>query len=182
MKAVAILIVALLLPMAAHASGWRVDNSNSSLGFSDDFQGEAFQGAFKRFDASIRYDPAHLDRAHFDVRVQLGSVDTRNPERDQTLTGDEFFAVRQFPVAHFVSTAFHRNGEVGAIADGTLEIRGIKQPVTLRVRFQPRGDQAILEVDATLDRLDFKLGTDSDWDGIGKQVEVHARLHLVRIP
>ena len=182
MKAAAVLIAALVLPFAAHAASWRVDMAHSTLGFSGNFQGEAFHGRFRQFDASIRYDPKQLDRARFDVHVQLASVDTQNPERDQTLTGGEFFAVKQFPVAHFVTTAFHRLADGSVTAKGTLELRGIEQPVTLEVRFQPSGHQAILDVHTTLDRLAFKLGTDRDWDGIGKQIAVHARLHLEREP
>lgn len=180
MKAAAFLIAVLLLPCAVHAASWRVDMARSTLGFSGNFQGEAFHGRFRRFDAEIRYEPKQLDQARFEVRVQLASVDTQNPERDQTLTGDEFFDVKQFPVAHFVTTAFHRHADGSVTADGTLELRGISQPVTLQVRFRPSGNQAVLDVHTTLDRLAFKLGTDSDWDGIGKQITVHARLRLHR--
>jgi polyisoprenoid-binding protein YceI len=182
MKAAALLLVALLLPLSAHAASWRMDPSPSTLGFTGDFQGEAFHGRFKQFDVLIRYDPAHLHSARFDVSVKLGSVDTQNPERDQTLTGGDFFAVQRFPVAHFVTSAFHRAADGKVTADGTLDLHGIKQPVTLRVTFEPHGDHATLIVDTTLDRLAFKLGTPSDWDGINKRIKVHARLRLQRAP
>lgn len=182
MKAAATLLAVLLLPLSAHAATWKVDPAHSSLDFTGNYQGEAFHGRFKQFDAAIRYDPRNLDLARFDVTVQLGSVDTQNPERDQTLTGNDFFAVSRFPTAHFTTTAFQRGADGTVTADGTLSLHGIEQPVTLSVAFKPHGEEAVLTVDTTLDRLAYKLGTASDWDGIGKRIRVHARLRLRRVP
>lgn len=177
-----VLCLAALLPLAAHAADWKVDAAHSTLGFSGNYQGDAFHGRFKQFDADIRFDPDHLDRARFDVTVKPGSVDTQNPERDQTLTGSDFFAVNRFPTAHFVTTAFHRDADGSVTADGHLELRGTRQPVTLKVHFKPQGKDATLVVDTTLDRLAFKLGAAPDWAGISRKITVHARLMLHRSP
>jgi polyisoprenoid-binding protein YceI len=177
-----VLFLAALLPLAAHAADWKVDPAHSTLGFSGDYQGDAFHGRFKQFDAAIRFDPADLGHARFDVTVKLGSVDTSNPERDQTLTGSDFFAIDRFPTAHFVTTAFHRDPAGQVSADGTLQLHGVRQPVTLTVDFKSKGDDATLDVDTTLDRKAYKLGTAADWDGIGKHIAVHAHLLLHRSP
>jgi len=46
------------------------------------------------------------------------------------------------------------------------------------VKFAASGDSATLDVDATLNRLDFGLGTSSDWSDIGKDIAVHGHLVL----
>lgn len=181
MKVFAILLAA-LLPLSAHAADWKVDTTRSRLGFTGHYQGEAFHGRFRTFDARIRFDPRRLGRSSFDVTVMLESVDTRNRERDQTLTGRDFFATVRFPTAHFVTTGFRHDADGRVLADGILDLHGVKQPVTLRVAFARHGADATLEVDTRLDRLAYGLGSAPDWNDIANQVQVHARLLLHHAP
>lgn len=168
----------LALPALAAAKTWHVNSSAGTLGFDGAYQGQAFHGVFQHFNADIRYDPAHLDTAHFDVTVPLQSVDTQSRQRDQTLTGSQFFDVSQHPSAHFVTQSFSRDATGQVIAHGTLTLDNVTQPVTLKVQFQDKGDHATLDVQTHVNRLDFKLGTDSGWDKLRKRVDVHAHLRL----
>ena len=170
----------LLLPAAAFARDWNVDMAKSGLGFDGTYQGGAFAGKFSKWNAAIAYDETDLAHARFDVTVQLSSVDTGSGERDQTLATADFFDTPKFPQAHFVTTGFSRGAAGGVIAQGTLTIRNIAKPVTLKVKFAVSGGATTLDVSATLNRKDFVLGTSSDWDDIGTQVNVHA--HLVLTP
>lgn len=164
----------------AHAADWNIDKSASELGFSGAYEGEPFSGVFNDFDADIRFDPQALDDAHFDVRINLASADTHSDERDEVLLDGEFFAVKRFPQARFVSSDFGRDGDGNIRARGMLTIRDQTRPVELAVSFTPGSDDAVLQVSTTLQREDFGLGTSKDWAGIAAQVDVHARLHLIR--
>ncbi|MCC6595435.1 MAG: YceI family protein, partial [Rhodanobacteraceae bacterium] len=62
-----LLMCTLLLPAVAFARDWQVDAAASTLGFTGSYQGEAFTGRFKSFEAQIRYDAADLATARFDV-------------------------------------------------------------------------------------------------------------------
>ena len=64
----------LLLPAAASARDWAVDASKSTLGFKGSYQGEAFTGSFRTFDATIAYDAADPSKGKFDVSVDLASA------------------------------------------------------------------------------------------------------------
>lgn len=176
MRRISLLLLA--LPLAATAKDWNVDAAHSTLGFTGSYQGETFQGRFGQFEAKIAYDSADLGQAHFDVQVKLGSVDTRSSERDQTLTGSDFFAVDRFPTAHFVTRDFRKGADGNVVADGTLTLHGISKPVTLKVDFKPDGTAAVLDVSTTLNRLDYKLGASDDWADISTQIPVHAHLLL----
>ncbi len=48
---------------APAVSGWRVDPARSRLGFTGAMSGQPFNGQFRRWNAAIRFDPAHLDEA-----------------------------------------------------------------------------------------------------------------------
>jgi polyisoprenoid-binding protein YceI len=180
MKRLLTLLLLLLssLPLAAVAKDWQVDAAQSTLGFSGDYQGEAFDGVFKRFDAKISYDDADLATAKFDVSVDLSSVDTQSSERDETLASSDFFETSKYPQAHFVTQSFARAADGSVTAQGTLTLHGTSKPVVLKVKFAPTADGATLDVDTTLDRLDFSLGSSRDWADVGKAVTVHGHLVL----
>lgn len=176
MKRLLILLL-LCIPAVAMGKTWQVDQAHSTLGFDGSFQGQAFHGQFRHFTATIAFDPADLSTARFDVLVNLASVDTQSAERDQTLTGSDFFAVSQYPKAHFVTQSFSKNADGQVIAHGTLTLRGISQPVDLKVDFKPGQNGATLDVTSDVSRLAWKLGASDDWNGISKQI--HVRAHMV---
>jgi polyisoprenoid-binding protein YceI len=177
--------LAVLLPLALLASNalardWQVDAAKSSLTFKETYQGEGFDGKFKKFTATIAYDEADLASAKFDVSVDLASVDTQSSDRDEALATSDFFDSAKFPQAHFVTQSFAKAADGGVEAKGMLTIRNQTRPVTLKVHFVATGSAATLDVDTTLKRLDFGLGVSSDWNDIGKDVPVHG--HLVLSP
>jgi len=175
-----LLVASTLLSLAlpALARDWQVDAAHSTLTFKGSYQGEAFAGAFKKFNATVAYDESDLANAKFDVTVDLASVDTQNSERDDTLNEPEFFATKKFPQAHFTTQSFAKAADGSVEAKGTLTIRDQSKPVTLKVHFAGSGNGATLDVDTTLQRLDFALGVGADWNDIGKDVPVHGHLVL----
>lgn len=179
MKRLATLLLALALPGLAAATDYTVQPASSTLGFSNTFQGESFDGHFGQWTAAIRYDAANLAASKFDVEVNLASVKTGDKDRDGALPGSDFFDVAKFPKAHFVTTGFRRSGSK-VIADGTLTLRGVAKPVSLDVTFKPQAGGATLDVAGTVKRLDFGVGTGdyADTSVIGGEVKVTAHLQL----
>ena len=157
-----LLLLTATLPVSAR--DWQMAKG-SSLSFSSSFQGEAFSGSFTRFTPQIRFDPKQLAQARFDVVIDLASADTRNGERDQTLKTSEFFDVGKTPSARYTASAFKDLGNGRFQANGTLSLRGISKPVALVFSWKP-GASAILSGEATVNRLDYKVGT-GDWSDTG---------------
>jgi polyisoprenoid-binding protein YceI len=168
----------ILFATSVRARDWQVDAAKSSLTFKCSYAGEAFDGRFGKFTATIAYDEADPASAKFDVSADLTSVDTQNSDRDDALAGADFFDSKKTPQAHFVTQSFAKAAGGGIEAKGALTIRGQTKPVTLIVHFAASGNSATLDVDTTLKRLDFGLGVSSDWNDIGKDVPVHGHLVL----
>jgi len=174
-----LMLLSLLVAAPALAGGWTVDRAQSSLRFSGNAQGEAFEGRFAKFDAGIAFDPADLPGSKFDVTIDLDSADTQNEERDGTLKQSDFFDVASHPRATFVATEFARTAS-GYEARGTLTLRGVARPVTLAFTWTAAGDGAQLNGRATLDRSAFGVGG-GDWadpELIANEVEVTTALVL----
>ena len=181
MKTLSCLLVSLALAQPALAADYTVD-ADSTLGFTANFQGEAFDGTFRHFEATIRYDPKDLAASKFDVSVDLAGVATGDKDRDDTLPTSEFFNVAKFPKAHFVTTGFRKAGD-GVVATGTLSLKGIDKPVDRALYLsQPPSTErgALLDVATTLHRLDFQVGTGdyADTSTIGDEVRVKGHLVL----
>lgn len=168
----------ILLPITASARDWQVDTAKSSLTFKDTYQNGPFEGKFKKFEAVIKLDDTDVSKDSFDVKVDIASLDTGSSERDDTLRTADFFDPAKYPQAHFVTQSFGKGADGGLEAKGQLTIRTTTKPVTLKVKFVASGDSGTLDVDATLNRLDFGLGSGSDWADIGKDVTVHGHLIL----
>ena len=159
--------LALLLFVSAQpvaAQDWQMAKG-SSLGFSSSFQGEAFTGNFTRFKPDIRFDPKNLAQARFDVSIDLGSVDSRNAERDETLKTADFFDVGKATTARYTASRFSTLGNGRYRADGQLTLRGISRPVALVFSWKP-GKSAVLSGEATVNRLDYRVGS-GDWSDTG---------------
>ena len=179
-----LMLVLAVFALPAFAQTWQVDAAHSTLDFTNTYQTVAYTGQFKRFGATIKYDPADLAQAKFNVTVDITSLDTQNSERDHAALGADFFDTAKFPKAHFVTTAFHKAADGEVLADGELTLRGITKPVTLLVKFARHGDSATLDVSAQLKRLDFGIGSGqwADPSLIGDGVAVHGHLVLHASP
>ncbi len=168
----------LVAPFISHATDWNTQAADSTLGFQGSYEGDVFNGVFKRFDATIRYNPDDLASARFDVSVDLASVDTQSSDRDETLANADFFNTKLFPKAHFVTESFSRADDGNVYAQGALTIRDQTRPVRLLVDFSGDAQQATLAVSTTLKRADFGLGASTDWSAISSDISVRGKLSL----
>lgn len=157
--AVAAALVALMASPAIAAD--YVQAPGSSLVFATEYEGEVFTGQFGGFSTRISFDPADLPSSKLDVAIDLAGTRTGNADRDSTLATADFFNVTRFARARYSADTIRALGGDEYAADGTLELRGVKQPVTLRFTWTP-GARPVLAGKATVKRLDFGVGG-GDW-------------------
>lgn len=171
--------LALLLAAAgAHAADYTAQ-AGSTLGFEAQYQGEAIDGKFARFTPAIRFDPANLATSRFDVRIDLASATTGNPDYDGELRGQSFLDSVTRPEARYVATRFRALGGNRFVAEGELTLRGVTQPAPLTFTWTA-GAQPVLAGEAVLKRLAFEVGAGewSDPEVIRDEVKVTTRLVL----
>lgn len=173
-----LLLTLLLAAGAAHAADYTAQ-PGSTLGFAGDYQGEAFSGRFAKFTPAIRFDPANLSAARFDVRINVASASTGNPDYDGEMLGAAFLNSVAQPEARYVATKFRALGGNRFVAEGELTLRGITRPAPLTFTWTA-GAAPVLEGEAVLKRLQFDVGTGdwSDTEVIRDEVKVVTRLVL----
>jgi polyisoprenoid-binding protein YceI len=144
--------------VSARAATWTIDTAKSHLGFKGSENGAAFTGRFAKFSGTIVFDPANPATGHADVTIVTGSATTGDQQKDGALPGSDWFAVAQYPAAHFVATAFKANGPGAYEAIGTLTIRGVTKPMTLPFTLGISGDTAKADGSVALIRTAFGVG------------------------
>lgn len=167
-----------LAKAAAAVPVWAVDKAASRIGFRGAFGGEAFDGAFRRWDADIAFDPKSLAASRVSVTVDLASAATGDPTRDQALPTEDWFAIRRFPKATFVSRAFRQLGPGRYAMEGDLSIRGVKRPLTLPFSLAIAGKVATMQGAVGVDRTAFGVGQGQfkSGDTVSAQVAVGIKL------
>lgn len=103
---------------------WVSDPVHSTVGFTVQYMGVApFQGAFREFEAS-------LDEQGVRGVAKASSIDVDNADLTTHLASPDFFDAATYPELSFEAGALRRAGDV-VTADGILEIKGNRAPVTL---------------------------------------------------
>ncbi|RJF91549.1 YceI family protein [Sphingomonas cavernae] len=144
------------------------------LGFTARWNGEAINGTFGRWRASIRFSPDMLDKSNIRVTVDLASAGTGDGQRDDALKGSDFFNTEAHPGAVFTSRDIrHRDGDRYE-ARGTLDLRGISKPATLRFTLRIDGDKASVSGTSRIDRTAFGVGQGewADTEAIAAGVDI----------
>lgn len=149
---------ALLIAPVAEARPYAVNKAASKLGFTGSMNGAAFNGTFRRWDATIDFDPANLARSKASVVVDMSSATTGDGARDEALPSSDWFATSRHPRATFVTRSITRTAPNRYAAAGTLTIRGVSRPVVLPFTLAITGNTAKMSGQLVLDRTAFGVG------------------------
>lgn len=168
---------------AATPSAWTADAARSTLEFTFEQAGAKTTGRFARFMANIDFAAADPASGRFDVNIDLGSVDTRDKDRDTKLRETELFDVMKFPRAQFLATQFMAKGS-SFEGVGKLSLRGVSRDLPLTFTFETLTESgqpvAYLKGTTTLKRLQFGIGQ-GEWkstEWIADEVQVDFNLRL----
>ena len=148
-------------PAAFPAAAYSADPQQSRLEFAGVQAGAEFKGVFHKFTAAVEFAPDALASSHFDVLIELNSVDSMDKDRDTTIRGADVFDVAHWPTAHYATRSFTKTA-TGYSAAGALTLRGVTKEVPIDFQFTQSAAGAKLEGSAKLKRLDFGAGQ-GDW-------------------
>lgn len=90
-------------------------------------------GRFNDFEGRFSYDEDNPANSDVELTINMASIDSNHAERDRHLRGEDFFHVREFPEAHFVSTGFEEHGNGTATLTGELTMKDVTREVVIDV-------------------------------------------------
>lgn len=179
-RSCAVFLLSVVTLHVSAAPSWVMDPKQSTLQFTGTQAGAQFQGAFKSFTADIKFDPQDLAGSRFDVSIDLGSVSTKDSDRDETVKGPDFFAIAKWPRARYVTQTISAKNAMTYVGNGKLTLRDASRDVPITFTFQVNGNQALLKGTAALKRLDFGVGQGEwkDTSSVANEVGVQFTLTL----
>lgn len=171
-----------LSPLAQAAVFGQVQPDQSKIGFTFEQMGVQMDGQFRQFEAQLQFDPEQPTQGFAKFQVELASVSLGSPEFDQEVIGKDWFNVKSFPRAEFVSTDIKALKDDRYEVTGVLTIKGQSQTITVPTTFRSEGTKGIFEGEFTLERGPFKIGEGSwsKFDIVANNVVV--RFQITALP
>jgi polyisoprenoid-binding protein YceI len=150
----------------------------SRIAFTSKQMGVAVDGQFRKFAATLSFDPAKPAAASARIDIDLDSIDAGSKDADDEVVGKQWFNVRTFPTASFVSSSVKALGGDRYEAVGKISIKGKAQDATLPFTVRQDANTATFDGGFTLKRLDFAIG-EGPWADVGtvaNEVQIKFRL------
>ena len=168
---------------------YAIDASHSAVEFVVRHLGLAkVRGRFSAFEGVIEIAERPEDSS-VTVDVELASIDTREPNRDEHLRTNDFFDVPNHPTMSFKSTSVTGSATRWQVT-GDLTLKGTTKPVTLDVSFEgaggdPWGGQRIaFSASAEIDREEWGVNWNQALETggfvVGKKVKLELEVEAVK--
>jgi polyisoprenoid-binding protein YceI len=167
---------------------WTIDPTHTEVAFTVRHLMTKVRGTFKTFDGSIVIADDLLSSSA-QATIDLSSVDTGTPQRDDHLRSSDFFDATTRPTMTFRSTRLRSNGE-SFVAVGDLTVKDVTREVELAVELLGVGTDAYgnervgLEATGVISRKDFGIDFNIPLEGgkllIGDTVTISLTVQAIR--
>jgi polyisoprenoid-binding protein YceI len=128
------IILAATTTAHAQSTTWQLDPAHSNAQFSVRHLGISnVQGEFTRLTGTVNLDDQDISKSTVTASIDVSSLDTRQPHRDDDLKTDHFFDAAKYPTITFQSTKIWSTGEGTAKMTGNLTLHGVTKEVTFDV-------------------------------------------------
>lgn len=146
--------------------------AGGTLNFSVGYGEAPATGGFSRWSANIAMDPDRPETADIRVEVDLASVTMGDPTQQEMVGGDDFLGVSTHPKAVFQASGAAAAGKGVYRASGTLTLKGIKGPQSVRFVLTGAGKRRHVTGTAAIKRSAFGVGVGDNAAGLDPNVAV----------
>lgn len=179
-----ILLLALVLASAfsllsAQTQHLTVEPNHSTIGFRIPISNgiTLVTGKFMDFDLSLTLIDGDWAKSSAQFTIQATSINTGIDDRDEHLRSADFFEVEKYPTITFVSEKIVALDDTHFEVQGTFDMHGVNQVVTLPFEvLGQEGNSIGIQIRSTLNRLDYGVGSNFKHTSLpnflGKEVEV----------
>ena len=162
---------------------WTLDKTHSSVSYAVRHSGVSlFRGGVTEIDAS-------LEDGVLSGSANVAGITVQDENLQGHLLSPDFFDAERYPQVSFAATSIRRKGD-DVVVDGELEIRGVKQPISLAGTIAgpvagPGGEKLGLHLETVIDRTTFGITWNMELPSGGwildNQVTLTADLELGKV-
>jgi polyisoprenoid-binding protein YceI len=149
------------------------------------------RGRFNDVKTSGSVDPAHPESSSIEVTIDVASLNTNNPQRDNDLRSSYFLELDKYPTITFKSTKIEPGGEDTYTMTGDLTIKGKTKQVTLNMlrlgelNDPQMGHRVAFNAEGEINRHDFGMEFDMLADNrivVSREIKVMIETEVVEKP
>lgn len=148
-------------------------------------------GSFNKFEGKAVTEGDGFENAKVWIAIDVKSIDTNQPMRDEHLQNGDFFSADAFPQILFESTSFTKVSGNDYKLTGNLTLKGVTKPITLSVGYggSETNLQGVIkhgfEVSGVINRMEFGMTwnklTDTGGLGLGEEVKLSANIQVAEL-
>jgi polyisoprenoid-binding protein YceI len=169
---------------------WQIDTARTHVGFSmRHMMVSTIRGQFTSYQGKCDIVSTAFTRSNFEGHVEVASIDTGKPDRDDYLRTSDLLAASKHPRIQFRSSRIEPTGDQTFVVAGQMSIRGVTRPVSFDVELHGVSKDLYgreltgLTARGRISRKDFGVNSDAVFDigglALGDSVEVEVELGAV---
>lgn len=179
------------LQAPAALTTWAIDPAHTEAGFAvRHLMIATVRGRFSDVTGALTVEGDDIGTARVEATIGVGSLDTREPQRDAHLRSADFFDAERFPTMTFRSRRVEPAGEGRFTVTGDLTLHGVTRPVVLdvtdegRVRDPWGHERSGFSARTTINRTDFGLTWNAALETggvlVGDEVKISLDVELIK--
>lgn len=172
---------------------WKIDTAHSEVNFTvRHMMISNARGRFEKFDGTVNFNTAEPEKSSAEVKIEVASINTKEPNRDGHLRSPDFFDAEKYPSLTFVSTRAVKESENTGKVYGNLTIKDITKPVVLNVEYSgmaksPWGTySAGFTATTKINRKDWDLTWNKTLETggmlVGDEITINIELEIIQQP
>lgn len=189
--AVFVAVLAVAIQTARAQSEWTIDSAHSSVQFAvKHLMIATVRGEFGRMSGNVLFDGKDYATVKAEAVIDVTSINTREPKRDEHLRSADFFDAANHPKITFKSKRVEGINGNRFVLVGDLTMRGVTKEIALSVEASPiikgMSGESRMGAQATgkLNRQDFGIKYNRVLDAgglaVGNEVQILIDLELVK--
>lgn len=171
---------------------WKIDPAHSAAEFKvRHMMVSNVKGHFGGITGTVTLDEADITKSSVEAKIDATSINTREPQRDTDLKGENFLHTEKFPILGFKSTGIVRKGAGALEVTGDLTIRGLTRSVVFEVEGptapvkDPWGNVRVgLSATTKINRKDYGLSWNAVLETggvvVGEEVAITLEVELLK--
>ena len=191
MKLTTLLSLSLLVLPALRAEEYKIDGAHSRAQFSvRHLMVSNVRGEFGKLNGTISYDEKNPAGLKIDATIDVATINTSEPKRDEHLKSPDFFDIAKYPTMTFKSKATRKTAS-GLAVTGDLTLHGVTKEVVLNLdgpTAEVKDPWGLLRRGATattkINRKDFGLSWNQALEAggvaVGEEVSITIDVEAVR--
>lgn len=165
--------------LATNLAWAQIDAAKSTVTATAKQIGVPMEGKFKKFDATVDFDPAKLATSSAKIEIDVATFEIGDAETTKEVKGKDWFDAGKYPKAVFQSTSIKAGAAGKYDVAGKLTIKGKTVDVTVPATYKQDNGSQVFDGVLPIKRTTFNIG-DGEWKDTSVVADdVQIKFHIV---